>query len=95
MDISVSPISRIRVWVAKRSVGCLLLIWLAAYVASGFIFAEAYKLEPECVVRLPGRNCENRFWALVYFSFATQSTLGTEITYQRGWVERPPRSKGS
>src|SRR5689334_17143373 len=76
MDVSISRISRFRVWVAHRSVGCLLLIWLAVYVGFGLIFAAAYKAIPQCAVTAQDGSCENDFWHLVYFSFTTQSTLG-------------------
>jgi hypothetical protein len=75
VDVSVSRISRLRVWVANRSVGGLLLMWLSAYVGAGLIFALLYKAAPQCAVTVQSGGCENGFWNLVYFSLSNQSTL--------------------
>ncbi len=75
-SVSVSLISRLRLWVTRRSVGALLLIWLGVYATLGLFFAAVYKM-PECAV-VTGSNgrCETQFSNLVYFSFTTQSTVG-------------------
>jgi len=72
---SVSRISQLRLWVARRSVGALLLLWLAAYTSLGVLFAFAYKV-PDCAVRGPKGSCEHQLSSLLYFSFTTQSTVG-------------------
>jgi hypothetical protein len=75
VDVSVSRISRLRVWVASRSVSWLLLIWLSVYVGAGLIFALLYKAMPQCAVKVQSGGCESGFWNLVYFSLSNQSTL--------------------
>src|SRR6266478_2165255 len=74
-DVSISRLSRFRVWVTTRSVGFLLLIWLALYFCVGFVFAGVYKVLP-CAVAIQTGACESSFRSLVYFSFVTQSTVG-------------------
>lgn len=73
-DISVSCSSRIRVWVANRSLWCLLLLWVVAYGAIGVIFALAY-MAPQCAVTTQAGGCEGGLWNLIYFSLSNQSTL--------------------
>src|ERR1700674_4075183 len=74
-NVSISTLSRFRVWLATRSVGSLLLIWLALYFCVGFAFAGLYKLLP-CAVVVQTGVCESSFRSLVYFSLVTQSTVG-------------------
>lgn len=76
MNLSISTVSRLRVWIARRSVGVLLLMWLVLYAAVGFVFAIAYYVAPQCAVASQSGNCEKQFWNLVFFSFTTQSTVG-------------------
>ena len=83
-SVSVSLISRLRLWVTRRSVGALLLIWLGVYATLGLFFAAVYKM-PECAV-VTGSNgrCETQFSNLVYFSFTTQSTVGYGDYFPKG-----------
>jgi hypothetical protein len=85
MKLSVSTISRMRVWVAQRSVGLLLLMWLVLYTTLGLAFAIAYSI-PACAVSTQSGNCESQFWNIVFFSFTTKapSVMGTISQWESG-----------